>query len=309
MKMKTPKCIFFVGKFKKIWDEECIAQSLETLGLKVIRHEEGDTVESILDHIKQTQPDLVLFAKLQVIGDGNVLIDTLREWKIPTASWTFDLFFDYVREGKVAHLPFFRADYVFTTDGGHQGRFEKMGINHFCLRQGIFEPEAFILEGEKTRDIVFVGSDNRYHPYRTRLMNFLKETYGERFEWIGRDNSDAVRSLDLNKLFSETKVVIGDSVYSPHYWSNRIYESLGRGAFLISPDVPGLEEEFEYYKHFIPYTLGDFEGLRKKIDYYLANDSERESIRRAGFEFTKQNYTYTKRCERLLQVVTGIKES
>ena len=302
-----PKCIFYIGKFKKLWDEECIARSFEEMGITVIRQEENEYGNQILAKIIEVKPDFVLFAKLQLANDPMWLIRELRKLKIPTVSWTFDLYFDYVREANVPYYAFMKADHVFTTDGGHEQKFAQNKINHHCLRQGIYEPEAILMDGKKDIDVLFVGSDNPHHPYRGALMKFLETNY-KNFVWVGRQNSDEARSLKLNELFARAKVVIGDSVYSPHYWSNRVYESLGRGAFLITPDVPGLENEFKYFEHLVPYTLWDFVGLKKKIDHFLTHDEERETIRKAGFEFTKENYTYKKRCEKLLQVITGTKE-
>lgn len=305
-----PKCIFYIGKFDHIWNEECIAKSLEELGVNVHRQDENEYVKNILANIDQVKPDLVMFAKLNLANDPNFLIKGLKERKIPSVSWTFDLYFDYVREKYVPHYAFMKADHVFTTDGGHDVKFTTLGINHHLLRQGIYEPEAIMYPRpeEYKHDIIFVGSHNPNHPYRQALMKFLEDNYGDKFKWYGKDDTNDVRSLKLNELFAQSKIVIGDSVPSPKYWSNRIYESLGRGAFLISPEIEGLEKEFEYYKHFIPYTYYDFPSLKKKIDYYLTHDEEREKIRQAGFEFTKANYTYKKRCEKLLQVITGTKE-
>ena len=91
-------------------------------------------------------------------------------------------------------------------------------------------------------------------------------------------------------------------MHMPHYWSNRVYETIGRGGFYISADW-GLEEEFTPRLHYIPYEYGNLEDLKQKIDYYLLNGQERENIRQAGFEWCKLQYTYKRRCEKLLETV------
>jgi len=98
-------------------------------------------------------------------------------------------------------------------------------------------------------------------------------------------------------------VVVGDSVYSPRYWSNRLYETIGRGGFLIFPKIPGIDGEFTPYKHFVPYDYFDFDGLKEKIDYYISHDKEREEIKMAGFEHCKNKHTYRHRCEYLIKRV------
>lgn len=298
--------VAYIGSFKRIYDEEGIARSLEALGVTVHRFEEWAMELETIDEIVDLNPDFVLFAKLKMppfIREG--LISKLKDSKIKSVCWIPDLYFGLGREYRIVMKdPIFRADIVCTPDGGHNARFEKHGVNHRVLRQGIYHEEVVL--GEKKPlpyEIVFVGTENPEYPYRTRLMRFLGKTYGDKFEWVGRDNPHQVRTKDLADLYASVKIVIGDAVFSPRYWSNRVYETIGRGGFMIHPKINGLEEEFEYYKHFVPYTYGDFEGLVEKINYFLEHDNEREQIRLAGFEHCKNNYTLIHRCKELLKFV------
>ena len=50
-----------------------------------------------------------------------------------------------------------------------------------------------------------------------------------------------------------------------------------------------------FYKH------GSFEDLKNKIDYYLANNDERETIRFNGHERTKNEHTYVHRWATILK--------
>ena len=204
------------------------------------------------------------------------------------------------REEEIKTNPIFKADIVFSTDGGHQKDFEALGVNHVLLRQGIYSPEAYLGKANypTSAEIGFIGSTySHIWPYRDQLIKFLAHTYGTRFEHFGIRGE--IRHDPLNRLLATLKIVVGDSVKSPYYWSNRIYEVLGRGGFLIHPITEGLDEEFIPYKHFIPYTFGDFEGLKEIINYYLIHDSARDKIRIAGHQFCKKNYTYLERCKTL----------
>jgi spore maturation protein CgeB len=80
-----------------------------------------------------------------------------------------------------------------------------------------------------------------------------------------------------------------------------VYETIGRGGFMIHPYIKGLEREFEDKKHIVFYEYGNFEQLKELIDYYLEHDAEREAIRKAGHELVKQNYTYRNRWEYILK--------
>ncbi len=224
---------------------------------------------------------------------------------IPVIPWLTNIFFGIMRrELEIDYNPIFKSQIVFSTDGGHQEQFKAKGINHVCLRQGIDHKEAYI--GKPTyptkAKIVFVGSVyEEIWPYRRQLINYLTDTYKDDFLHVGKRGE--VRHDLLNNLFATVPIVIGDSVYSPHYWSNRIYETIGRGGFIIHPMIPGLDKEFTPYKHFVPYTMGDFKGLKEKIDYFLANKEEREKIRMDGFNYCKENYTYMHRVKEFLRIL------
>lgn len=295
-----------------------ISDTLEMMGHQVKRLNECDVLPNdILQYIEKDKFDFVLTEEARLKGDftndfdnGVDLVqgtfkEVMKKAKIPVVCWLTNIFWGVVRrEIQISTNPIFKASVVFSTDGGHQAEFEAEGVNHVNLRQGIFEPEAFL--GQPTyptkAEIVFVGSIyDQIWPYRKRLVNWLQETYGDRFLWVGERGE--VRHEALNNLLATVKIVIGDSVYSPHYWSNRIYEMIGRGGFLIHPMVPGLDKEFTPYKHFVPYFFGDFDGLKKKIDYYLEHDKEREEIKLAGFEHCREHYTYRHRVEEMLKTL------
>lgn len=290
--------ILYIARFNNLWNQEQIAQSFEYLGHKVVRVEDTTPIPEIIGDIEREMPDLVLWAKLSVRGDPTPIFKRLKELSIPSSSWTFDLYFGYYREEDIPHYNFLKADYVFTTDGGNDNNWKEKCINHKTVRQGIFHKEAFMEESKKDVDILFVGRENPYYSYRQKMLKAVSEKYD--LMWIGRYNTNEIRGIKLNSLYGRSKIVIGDSVYSPHYWSNRLYETIGRGGFTIFPNIEGIEQEFENGKHFILYENGNIDDLLEKIEYYLKHDEEREKIRKQGFEFCKENYPYYKRCKQLL---------
>lgn len=286
--------LLMIGKFTKLYDEEYIARSFEMLGVEVKRVNENLSKLEIIDNIEHFQPDYILWTKLKV-GEPAKLREYCRKYK--TICWVFDLYFDYHREVRL-NTPAFTADWVFTTDGGHDDEFKAKGINHNCVRQGIFAPECFYNVDKPMYDVVFVGSENPYYPNRTQFMGKLAQEYN--FKWFGRYNTNEVRGLMLNELYSQTKIVVGDSVYSPHYWSNRVVETLGRGGFLIHREVEGIKEAFP---DLVTYN-GTYADLKNKIDYYLTHEDERQAIIKKNFELVKNNYTMDKQCQKLLNYIS-----
>lgn len=288
--------IGLIGKFNKMHDEEYIARSLEMLGNDVIRINQTPDQGLIHRKIVLCRPELLIFTKWQTDKLGKDALERSKEWGMKTVCWLFDLYWDYEREYRIKNASYFRADYVFTTDGGHEGKWKEVGINHHCVRQGIYDKECFLLPPHNPEGIVFVGSENAFNLERNIMIDKVKTHYGLDFKWYGKHNTDHVRGTNLNELYRRAKIVIGDSVYSPYYWSNRVVETLGRGGFLIHKDVPGLKEE---YPDLVTYD-GTFEDLKEKIDYYMAHEEERLEIINKNFNHVKNNYTMDKKCKELL---------
>lgn len=294
--------IVFIGKFRRLYDEEYIARSFEMLGHEVCRIEQSMHAWDVAYAIKKCQPDMIIYCKWNITQEALPFITPLRKSGTKTVCWVFDLYFGYNREPQVYTQPFFKSDFVFTTDNGNNERFKKAGVNHHCVRQGIYKDECYLEPVvERTNDVIFVGCEN---PLYTTRLDILTEVAKEfpTFQWFGRTNTNEVRGTELNELFARTKIVVGDSVYSPHYWSNRVVETLGRGGFLIHPDVPGIKEEYPYL---VTYKVGDTKDLISKIKYYLKHDDEREALVKKNFEFVRDNYTMDKKCAELIKIVNG----
>ncbi|MCL5667332.1 MAG: glycosyltransferase [Patescibacteria group bacterium] len=300
--------ILYIGSFQRLWDEEGIAQALEAAGCKVFRMEENSFKFSVAkDLLDLEKPDLVMWAKLKI--DPRIryfFLQHLEQLNFTTACYLPDLYWGLTRQWKAQRKePPFRCTYAFTPDGGHDQDWKESGIRHFTIRQGIAKDFCYLAKPEKkySFDVVFVGSMNGEYPYRQRLIEWLRKEYPGKFKWIGKGEEQEIRGHELNKLYASCKVVIGESVYSPFYWSNRIYETIGRGGFIIHPTVPGLDSEYEPYKHFVPYFHNDFDGLKEKINYFLTHETKRKKIALAGFEHTKTHHTLDYRIKQLLDVL------
>jgi hypothetical protein len=241
--------------------------------------------------------------------DMEQVLDTLKEKNIITMTYHLDLWFGLQRQKDLEIMPVYKKiGHFFTVDSQMAKWFnEQTNVKGHYLPAGVYKEECLYEETTLKRNVVFVGS-KRYHSewqYRTKLVDWLERKYGNRFEHYGNGGIKNVRGIDLNKLYWSTKVVVGDTLCLnfnyPDYWSDRIYETLGRGGFLIHPYIPGIEKEFVDKKHVVFYEYGNFQQLKELIDYYLINDEEREAIRKAGHELVKNNYTYSNRWQTILK--------
>lgn len=301
------KKIAFIGKFRRLYDEQGKARSLERLGVEVRRFDEftfnkvsPNNLKTLLDY----QPDVVMFTKLRV-PRAQELIDECRRRGIVTVSWMPDLYFGLARESEVlSKTPMFQADFVFSPDGGNDTKFKECGVNHHLVRQAIYDESCELQDLEKKYDALFVGTLGPEHGSgRARLLRFLEKEYGSRFYWAGRTGPHEIRDDALTQLISQSKIVIGDCVPSDSYWSNRVYETLGRGGFLLHPLVPGIQQEFEPNQHLALFEQGNMGDLKLKIEHWLADDKGRERVRKQGLEYVKKHHTLMNRAAQVLEVL------
>jgi hypothetical protein len=293
------------------------------MGHTVERVQEGQTsAEDFTRLVAETKADLFLFTRT---WGNTVTLERLKQFKergIPTASYHLDLYIGLKRESGLDDDPFWRTDFVFTPDGSEQATkvFESKGINHHYIKPAVYKGECYIAKPEwgqrKGSDVLFVGGGEATGKpvqyghdewlYRGELLKFLEDTYGDRFTKYGHPQ-ETIRNDELNMLYANSKVVVGDSLClnfdHPYYWSDRVYETMGRGGFIIHPFIEGMQEEFTHNENIVFYEYNDFAMLKGQIDHYLKHDDEREKIRRAGHEYVKANCTYNNRLKQALQIV------
>lgn len=241
------------------------------------------------------------------------VLDELKAKGIPTITYHLDLWLGLARQKDLETDSFYRhIGHFFTVDKLMADWFnENTEVKGHYLPAGVYHEECFLDSNiQKLNDVIFVGSKS-YHPewpYRPHLIDWLRATYGSRFIHVGGDGqTGTVRGGALIGLYNATKVAVGDTLCLnfdyPYYMSDRIFETTGRAGFIIHPYVKGIEDLFEIDKEIVTYEFENFAELRRKIDYYLVHDDEREAIRKAGHERTKRDHTYLKRWETILATV------
>lgn len=319
--------IAFLGNFGVDYSSETHhKKSLEALGHEVISIQEGRTNASqVLDVIKSNNCDLFVWVHThgwETPASGGIdmvdVLDLLRARGIPSLTYHLDLWFGLQRQADLTSDSFYRhIEHFFTVDKQMADWFNaNTNVKGHYLPAAVFHEEAHMapknggVDSLRNRDVVFVGSRG-YHPewpYRPQLIDWLKDTYGPRFLHAGGDGQiGTTRGAMLNFLYSNSKVAVGDSLCIgfdyPYYWSDRVYETIGRGGFIIHPFIEGMGEHFEDGKHLKFYNFNDFAQLKGLIDYYLEHDKEREEIRRQGHEHVKANHTYLNRWQTILSEV------
>lgn len=310
--------LVLIGNFTEIYHEEGKARAFQKLGHDVYRFDEkvfDENDKNII--INQIKPDAVVYTKLRIKNQIQ-LVNELKKSNIKTVCW----FPDYCNVGQWENSAFnikdikncglSNSDLVLLPDANNSAKWKSLGINQHLMRQAISEEFCYKSNKKLNQefDVVFIGTviDNDLYNYRFELVNFLQNKYKNKFLHLGGNNPYQVRNSDLNDLISSCKIIIADSPYKQGHpiWSNRVYETLGRGGFCLHSNVPGIETEFEIGKHIGVYEHKNYDDLESKIDYYLKNSSERIKIADAGFEYVKNNLTLNNRCKDVIEKIRQI---
>lgn len=298
--------------------ENEVRKALEHLGVAVVPlHEQrfdwtAGAVPADVDVVLWTHTHG--FAPPKTHGHQTRFLDALRDRGLPTVSYHLDLWWGLSRQHQVAEEPFFRTDLVCTADGGHDAQWEAAGVNHVWFPPAVSELECVpgAPRDEYRSEIAFVGTwMPGYHPestHRAQLVDWLRDTYGDRCAFWPKPGQPALRGEDLRDLYASVKVVVGDSCLAgqiTHYSSDRVPETIGRGALLVHPHVEGVTDGTLYTdgEHLLCWPAGDWDALANTIDAALADDGMRQQVTTWGRNHVLWAHTYTVRMKQLIKLL------
>lgn len=289
------------------------SKSLQALGHHVIELQET-SISS--DFALQTALTCDMFIWIHSHGFQNPgrpmsdVLQILKNRNIPTVAYHLDLYMGLERWQEYQDHDYFKVQHFFTVDRLMADWLnENTDTKGYYIPAGVLHEEAYAMRLPKKYDVIFVGSRGYHHewPYRPKLIDWLKATYGDRFHHFGNDGEGVVRGIDLNRLYGSTKVVVGDTLCPdftyPYYMSDRVFETVGRGGFIIHPYIKGIEEFFKLDDELITYPYNDFDELVKLIDYFLTHNEHRQQILERGNYRVKNEHTYRDRWTRIIELL------
>lgn len=330
--MNTPTRVTYIGNFERDWNTELhLARDLRAIGCDVELVDERDvatalkTIGPIEMELPREGTQLVLYTKTHGLPHhARSLWTRLEQLGIKTASFHLDLYVGLKRESEIGVDPFWRTGTVFTADGDPASQlvFAAAGVNHRWCPPAVVSDETrrfipqdgfwpYVGVNDETQ-VVFVGSSRSYHaewPFRLNMLRELKRRYGKRFQVLGPPD-EVIRGFALNQLYQRPSenglIVVGDSLCLPghsRYFSDRYFETVGRGGFLVAPRVPGIEDFLDDGNHFIGYEPGDLSSLFERVDEYLEEPATQRIIAETGARHVARTQTYQQRAQLILEAV------
>ena len=165
---------------------------------------------------------------------------------------------------------------------------------------------------EKT-EILFVG--NTRHVFRDVIKNILPTDY--KLAVFGRGwgsfidskyiKGTVILNRKLNYYYSNCDILLNDhwaDMKEKGFISNRIFDGLAAGAFVISDEVKGMDEEI--MECVVMYK--DRADLREKIAYYMNQPLLRNNIASKGQEIVRKKHTFQNRTDKIIDYLNSCKK-
>lgn len=337
--MPRPPTVVQIGNFKPEHStENHLKRALEHNFHAVLEIQEDnrDTFRIVRDVLdSQMKPDMVLWTRTgwdwnHIHDDPNghdiahrqqrEMLQAAKDSGIPVVGYHLDVWRRLQREHQLGE-PFFECDLVVTADGSDENHWKQLGINHLWFLPGVSlgECEPGMLRSEFQSRLAFVGSwqggYHEEHQHRFELVRWLQKNFRRDCAFWPKQGQHAVRGADLRDLYASVDIAIGDSCFSGdgigRYCSDRLPESMGRGALLLHPRTPGVTDgsntpsgpAWHEGLHLACWNAGDWEQLGITIESLLAKPEVRRDIARGGREFTLKYQTYEQRMKTLVDVL------
>lgn len=144
-----------------------------------------------------------------------------------------------------------------------------------------------------------VPTEHNLHVYGTNWGAFIDESYIK---------GEHIPNKELFEHYGSCAILLNDhwdDMREKGFISNRIFDALSTGAFIISDKVKGIEQVFG--DSVVTYETAT--ELKEMVDYYLAHPDERNEKAIKGCKIVREHHTYQNRVERFLEVISKLEGS
>jgi len=181
------------------------------------------------------------------------------------------------------------VDHVFVTQKGYLPLYPKNKTTWLPL--ACYPKLHKLYEDEKVEyDVGFLGNDT--YPRRRGLLDKI----GKKYKLL-RSTSDPGEAY--SRKLSKCKILFNCSMDND--MNMRVFEAISTGRLLLTDKVDGQDDVLKDGEHYVSFK--EWKDLDEKIEYYLKNDKERESIAKSGADYVHLEHTYAKRLETILKTL------
>lgn len=183
--------------------------------------------------------------------------------------------------------------------------FRKYGANSYHIPEGydattIQSPNSPI---KKEFDVIFSGEPDAK---RKAYILFLQKNHiNAKLVGKGWPNGIIVPLKDLVISYQKSKIVLNFIRGHDTGFSDRVFNALGTGSFLLSEYCPDLARTFKNGVHLDWFKTP--EECLEKIRFYLAHEDERERIAKAGHQYNMEHFTWDKKWDTIFNIIKGTK--
>lgn len=258
--------------------------------------------------VKAWQPHLLL---MQLHSAENVTpadLAAARTWcpSMTVVNWNGDVYLDKLTSPGMLEL-LQHVDMQLVVNDTVIPTYAEHGIKS-AYWQVAFEPVDADLPVVAAHDVVWLA--NGYTDARKQLGELLRSIQGVNVGLYGTGwrmpNGNTTYNFAAGAaLYRKAKIALGDNQYPDQrgFVSNRIFEALGNGAFLLHQHVDGLEEltGLKNGVHYVEWTTP--QDLQQKIRWWLnpKHAHERKLIAETGERFVRGQHSFDARVRDLFE--------
>lgn len=262
--------VIFVGVFNKNSTNWSQSDALKQSGVSVIEFNYRNVAKQIgnnkrddilIEICKNEKPNAVLFSKCneihyRVVDECNKICKTILWYMDPLNNQFSNSLIEKVRRCSFTFcaltVPYLKAKEI----GGNKVFFLQEGFDHI---------HNYPMDVEKKYDVSFIGNlrNKRVDYHRNIPFKVISDAYAEKHSLV-------VSQTKINLNFTEGGT------------SDRTYKVLASKGFLLTEPWPEMENDFTIGEDLDIFT--NVSELKEKIDYYLNNELEMNSIRDYGYK-------------------------
>lgn len=203
-----------------------------------------------------------------------------------------------------------KYDYVFIASEKYANKIKsKVNTNVHTLLQ-CTDPDVFYPEKNMdiSDEILFVGVTRGV--YRRIVKDILRTDHDISIYGMGWEEyidekyvkGYFIPNNELHEHYSSCKILLNDhwdDMIDEDFPSNRLFDALSCGTFVISDKIPSANTLFEGSI----ITYNNVKDLNEKINYYLTHEDERIEIAKKGQKIVLENHTFDHRIKKILSIL------